>query len=463
MAESGFTANELVVLSDLLSRSALSSAMGVSFNGKRSYWDTFGYPSNLTFDDYYFWYRRGGLAKRIIDLLCKTTWRYAPEILDDENPKSENPFEAAWTTLEKRLQVTARLCRADILQSIGQYAVMLLGTSDGAPLDQPIADGQFRSPDDLLYLQPLSESHATITQIDTDPRNPRYGLPLMYSVQLGASLSATIPRIAHAVPVHFTRILHFAEDTLEDDVLGIPRLEAIINLLTDLLKVTGGGAETYWLNAANKVKVETDPDFKFAAGDMAVLKDKVAEFVHNLSPWLILEGMKAERMGVQIADPSGNYSVLLDQIAGTVGIPRRILTGSELGELASSQDQENFAQGIMSRQMTFAEPQIQRQTVDRLIALGILPPPTNGEYTVKWEHPNEPSDLERAGLALQRAQAAQTYVQGSGEMVLTVGEFRESMGLEPEKPEDPQAEELQQDEEQNPQVQEQFQRGRQAA
>src|SRR5262245_8556616 len=112
--------NELVALvSDLMSRAQLATRMGQAFQGKRDYYDVFGYEKAPTCDVFFSWYRRGGLAKRIIELPCEATWRHAPEILDDESPESENAFESAWTQLNKRLGLISRLKRADILQSIG--------------------------------------------------------------------------------------------------------------------------------------------------------------------------------------------------------------------------------------------------------------------------------------------------------------------------------------------------------
>ena len=462
MAE-GLTTNELVVLSDLMSRMLLSGRLGTRFNGQRDYYANFGYPAGvLTFDEYYAWYRRGGLAKRIIDLPCKATWKQPPVILDDENPKSDNEFEQQWESLNTRLGVIARLCRADILQSIGYYSVMLLGTTDKQDLQMPLNDGQFNRPEDLVYLQPISEANAQVVQVEADPLNARYGQPLLYNISLGQGLQGATQSVTRTIPVHYTRVIHFAEGVLEDDVVGIPRLEAVINLFIDLLKVSGGGAETYWLNAVNKLKIETNEGHAINPAMMPDLQNKLADFIHNLSSELILQGMKGERMGVQVADPTGNYNILMDQIAGTIGIPRRKLTGSERGELASSQDEDNFAQFVMERESTFAEPDMLRKTIDRFIRLGILIEPTNGEYKVEWAHPNEPTDLEYADLALKRAQAASAYVAGSAETIMTIGEMRESMNLDPEKPDDPQAEEVALPEN-NPQVQDQFQQGRQAA
>ena len=67
-------------------------------------------------------------------------------------------------------------------------------------------------------------------------------------------------------------------------------------------------------------------------------------------------------------------------ISAASGIPLRIMTGSERGELASTQDDGNWASRIEERQLHFAEPMILRPLIDRLIELRALPEPSDGEY-----------------------------------------------------------------------------------
>lgn len=466
------TTNQLVAhVSDLLSRAALSARMGQAFNGKRDYNEVFGYHTNPDFNLYWDWYRRGGLAKRIIDLPCDATWRHDPEILDDENPHSENEFEFAWSQLNTRLSLVARLHRADLLQSVGHYSVMLLGTRDGDQLGMPLRDGQFTRPEDLLYVQVLNESHAVISEWEMDGKNERYGLPKMYTVSLGQNAATAATSMTRTVLVHHSRILHFAEGCIEDDVFGTPKLEAVLNLLMDLLKVSGGGAEMYWLNAINGVVASMREGWTFTPDDEKQLTDEMENFAHQLARTILAKGADIQRMGVQTADPTGNYDTLIEQIAGTVGIPKRILTGSERGELASTQDRTNWAESIMTRQSRHAEPTMLRPFIGRLIDLGILPQPTNGKYWVEWKNLLELNDQEKANLALTRAQAAAAFVGPMGDVpaVYAPSEFREDMGKDAVMPAEAQAsiDDMRQNEpplnEQNPQVQDQFAQTKKAA
>jgi hypothetical protein len=111
-------------------------------------------------------------------------------------------------------------------------------------------------------------------------------------------------------------------------------------------------------------------------------------------------------------------------------MPKRILTGSEMGELASSQDRDNWKDQVNGRQTQYAGPYIVRPLVDRLIAYGYLPPPAKGvdEYEVTWPHMQVMTDAEKADGALKWAQTNQTM----GEVVYTNDEIREHwQGFEP--------------------------------
>ena len=57
---------------------------------------------------------------------------------------------------------------------------------------------------------------------------------------------------------------------------------------------------------------------------------------------------------------------------------------SEIGQLASTQDRDNWLSLVIGRRTEFAEPCIIRPFVDRCIEYGVLPA-TKDDYSVKWE------------------------------------------------------------------------------
>src|SRR5678815_446086 len=116
-------------------------------------------------------------------------------------------------------------------------------------------------------------------------------------------------------------------------------------------------------------------------------------------------------------------SAIITQIAGAKAIPKRILTGSEMGELASSQDRDNWKDQVQGRQTGYAGPYIVRPLVDRLVKYGYLPPPKEGPlaYEVRWPHIETLTEKEKVDGAKGWASVNQT----NGEVVFTDAEIRE--------------------------------------
>ena len=104
-------------------------------------------------------------------------------------------------------------------------------------------------------------------------------------------------------------------------------------------------------------------------------------YLHGFQRYLRLQGIDIQELKPQLADPSNHFAVLINMISIATGIPKRILLGSERGELASSQDEKNWADQIDSRRKDHCEPMILRPLIDSLIGVGVLPEP-KGEYVV---------------------------------------------------------------------------------
>jgi hypothetical protein len=130
-----------------------------------------------------------------------------------------------------------------------------------------------------------------------------------------------------------------------------------------------------------------------------------------------------KELTAQVSDPSKHVSVLLDLIAGTTGIPKRILIGSERGELASTQDETAWNSRVDERRRNYAEPMILRPFIDRLITIGVLPQPRDG-YVVEWPPIFTPSEEQQAKVAETKAKALAAYMSAPGaDMILPPSMF----------------------------------------
>ncbi len=203
-------------------------------------------------------------------------------------------------------------------------------------------------------------------------------------------------------------------------------LESVWNLLFDLEKVTGGGAESFFQRAKHTLTVNADKDMQFDPLALAALKDKLEEYEHGITNFIPTRGTEVKLLQSAIAPFGTNADAILKQIAGSKGIPMRILTGSEMGTLASEQDAANFDSQVQDRRTGYAGPKMVRKLVDRLIEYGYLPEPR--QYDIGWPVEENTDELGKADLANKMATVNTTY----GGVVFSGEEIRnKSFDLDP--------------------------------
>lgn len=426
-------------LSLMLQRSGLASLLGKQFGGRRNMYDVLGYNKNPRYDDYYLRYERQDIAGNVIDKPASATWRHAPKVKEDDDESKETAFEAAWGELSKQLEVNQYMDRIDKLAGIGHYAVLLIGARGPGALNKPLKPGSLRGPEDILYLATYSEKRAIINKWDTNPNSARFGKPEEYRIDFAidtSGISGTAFQARQQL-VHHSRVIHVpSEGLLEDDVFGRPRLKRVLNLLDNLEKVAGGSAEMFWQGAYKGLHADLRDNHTIQPEESKKISEEIDEYIHGLRRYIRTSGMDLKSLDSEIADPKGHFEVLMSLLSGATNIPKRILIGSERGELASSQDETNWNAYIKERQERYAEPKILRPFVDKMIALGALPEPGD-PYQVEWRDLFELDDKDRADIALKKAQAIKAYAPfGETNRVVPVSEFREKvLEFEPDHPE----------------------------
>jgi hypothetical protein len=392
------------VFSELVSRSILSQRLGMDqYNGDRDIYQALGYLTEISFEQYMNRYKRQDIAKAIIDRPVSATWQGPLELIES-NEAEETEFEEAWEELNRKLGLKTRLARVDRLSGIGRYGTLLLGLDDTKKLDDFQIPVNMSSPRKLLYVKPFSEKTAKIHSFVANTRDIRYGLPLMYEIEV-SDLASKTSKIAL---VHYSRLIHITDDNLESEIYGAPRMEAVYNRLMDLEKLVGADAEMYWRGARPGFKGKVDPEFTMTQQTKDDLLDQFNEYEHDLRRFLVNEGVDIEALTQQIVDPSSHVDVQIQMISAETGIPKRILTGSERGELSSSEDRGEWLTYVQNRRDEHAEPHILRPFVDRLIELQILPKPED-DYEVQWADLFSMSEKARVEIGKSRANALREY------------------------------------------------------
>lgn len=419
------------------SRLAIAGQLGKQFGGNRDLYQIFGYSRDLTYDQFRARYERDSIAGRVVEAPADATWRHAPILTDDPL----KPFEISdqirainetWLQIEKRVSGRLALHRADQLAGMGRYSLLLIGTRDGRDLRRPAR--QNLSPEDILYMTPYSEKSVEIREYESNPRSERFGKPVMYEITMNGDINTDARISQQKLLVHWSRVIHVAENLLENEIFGEPRLKRVYNLFDDLAKVCGGGAEIFWLIGNRGVSATMDPEANLDSDIQNRMQEEIDNYVNGLSRSLLLQGVDVKPLGADNADPSSIFNMVISLISGATGIPQRILLGSERGELASSQDRANWDDRIRERQQNFAEPVMFRPLMTRLMEYGALPQ-IDG-FNVYWPEHKVASDNERAEVAARMAQAVASLANQRSKIVVP-SEFREKyLGLPPEIPDE---------------------------
>ncbi len=401
----------------LVSRTVLQDKLGKSYypstggNAKRDLYKTLGYILSPEFNDYYARYRRQDIAKRIVDAPANASWRKKPTVTEVD--EKETPFEKAWLKLMRDRRIYHYLSRGDRISGIGRFGIILFGFGDGAALNKPVMPGQGKT---LHYLRPYTENSVNISKWEEDPKKERYGQPLIYSITTNVRGSSVTE--GKAIEAHHSRVIHLAEGLVDDDVLGTPRLEPVLNRLHDIELISGGSSEMFWRGGFPGYAFKLEPDAQVDPQAMADLEDEIQDYLHELQRYIRLQGIDVKSLDVQIADPSNHINMLIGLISAATGIPKRILTGSESGELASSQDERAWADRVEERRKDYCEPVILRAFIDKMIYAGVLPEPSSGEYQVNWPDMIAIGDKDLMEIAAKAMDAFQKWHSTGGDVYM---------------------------------------------
>ena len=421
-----------------LSRGALDQLL----NPERNINFECGYPDIITDEDYRERYNRDGLATRVVDMYPEESWQVQPEVFEDKD-QEETAFELAWKELETEKRIWSYCERIDKLSGIGTFGILLLGINDGRPLEDPIEGINLKTGEaisennkhKLLYMKPFDKTAVSIDKREKDVTSPRFGQPTMYSVMIDAtgqesettsgsskSVTTTSVSITGGIEVHWTRIIHVADNRLVSEVHGVPRMQDVYDRIWDVRKVLSGSGEMFWKGAFPGFAFSINPQMGDVEVDDDAVKDEFRQWSEGLQRYLLLQGMDVTSLAPQVADPNGHINPQLKYIAIAKGVPMRVLTGTEEGRLAGAQDERTWQGRLKKRQNRYLTPFLIRPLIDRLIAIGALPIPVE-EYFVEWPDLTSPSDGDVAETAGKFAEALAKYVSGNVEAIVAPAEF----------------------------------------
>lgn len=408
-------------LSDVRLARARSMAFnpGMGLDAKReSAWCEYGFKEDLTFDDLYKLYRRGGIAHGAVNKLVSNCWKTNPQVIEGEQSDDSREL-TAWEKASNQVfthRFWRSFAKADTRRLVGRWAGILLHIKDSRSWDQPVTKGKA-----LQKITPVWASALTVSSRDNS------GAITMWQYTESLSDGSTAQR-----KIHTDRVLIIGD--MSDDEIGF--LEPGYNACVSLEKVEGGSGESFLKNAARQQNINFDKDIDFnnLASMYGVTVDELQERYNEAAreinrgndTLLITQGAQVTSMVNAVSDPSPTYDVNLKTFSASVDIPSRIIVGNQSGERASTEDQIYFNGRCQSRRgdLSFDVEDM----VDKLIYLQIIKPVA--KFSIVWDELNEQSSSDKLDSANKMSSINQTSL-ASGEQVFTVDEIRVAAGYEP--------------------------------
>ncbi|MFC3169232.1 anti-CBASS protein Acb1 family protein [Paracoccus fontiphilus] len=388
----------------------------------------FGWPDDVRFEDALRMYRRHSIARAGVNKTVLKTWQDFPALWETEkagNTKAETEIAKHF----RRIGLWRALAEADRRAIVGGYAGVILRFADGKAFDQPVGvvPGGLEG---LVEAVPVWCNQLAVADWIDDASSDAYGQPKSFTFN-EAAIGGTAGR---SFTVHPDRVLIWSAD---GTVAPRSDLEPGYNDLLDMEKVKGAGGEGFWKNAKSSPVLEVDKEAKIAemARAMGVPEDEVADAMNDqVEEWqkgfdklLMLQGMQAKTLNVTLPSPEHFHSIPLLSFAASLGIPAKILIGSQTGERASTEDADEWDRTCNARRENIAKPRI-KALADRLVRFRVLP---DRDWFVGWSDLTEASPGEKIDRAVKMASINQTQ---RDEPAFTATEIREQAGFEGKAP-----------------------------
>jgi hypothetical protein len=277
----------------------------------------------------------------------------------------------------------------------------------------------------ILFLRVFPEALAQITELESDIRSSRYGQPKMYQITMydPRTQVGTVGVSAQTHTVHWTRVVHIADNISTNPCFGVPACRPVINPIMDVKKVRGSSAEMYFTGALPGWAFFTNPQLGTEPIDVDTegLKDEFENYRNGLQRMMLLDKLQAQSLAPQVVSPEVQIEAQLDAICIKLDIPKRIFVGSERGELSSAQDSVEWKDRVNGRRNNHVTPNVIVPLVDRFILLGVLPQPKG--YSVDWPESDTSSKADKAQVAFNQSQALQIYVSGNLASIMDITDF----------------------------------------
>ncbi len=326
-------------------------------------------------------WERHPIAQTIVERPPKDTWRKPPKILNENDEEIDPPF-----IKKNELIKTSR--KADRLQRLHGLAIIIIGTRNEFLEEPPTNNPTY------LEVYSVKDLSSEGWEVEKDRSSENYGEPVKWFIE----------EEEETLEIHGNRVLPVAELTLEHDLDSYSALDPNFNALTNISKVLGGNSEAHYQRGLSPLYFNFENELR--ESDELALNHEMKKFRTGLTDYIALADAEVSELSGDPSSIKENIELNLGFISAHTNIPKRILIGSERGELASTQDEANYYGYIDHRRSLIAEEMILRPYLNFLEKnYGF-----EGFSRIEWPSLFELNEVEKSKILMNKASALKNLI-----------------------------------------------------
>ncbi|MHA2068383.1 MAG: anti-CBASS protein Acb1 family protein [Candidatus Thorarchaeota archaeon] len=260
---------------------------------------------------------------------------------------------------------------------------------------------------DLAYLTVYDKRVIEIKEIYEDKRNPKFGLPKIYKIQVDDALNRS-----HSFRVHESRLMKIVPFPFDDNIDGMSIIDANEDKLLVKKTMDWTMGETVWRHIIPFLEVIT-PD------DDEAFQDAVTLFANGIIGKDVFTHVNAPddegwefklHSPKNVLDPEPYYRNTISTLSAGLLVPKVLLEGAGAGTISgSTTNLDSFFSDVTAEQNMIITPFI-RDFFQKMFDLGVMK--RYGwtknfipDYRIVWNPPYELSGEELARQELMEARA----------------------------------------------------------
>lgn len=405
-------------------------------SGKRDVWYEAGYKEQLDFHDHFSAFERT-MGRIGITFIPTRAWMHDPIVKDGDKTNTQFCKDVQRLIDEKKLWDS--LYHLQIFSRVYQYGGLIITAKENGmnkpdmPLQRVVG-----GVDGIVKLVPVMQDRVESYGVEKlqgaeNFNNPRYGLPKYYRYREN-SLSDNEHTNGTQFNLDPSRVYIHSDTATPDNIYGEPVNQAGFNYILGIEKILAAAGEAVWKNAQMTPWITiNDKDSAAQILSNPQIREQFNEAsqraASGIDPQRILVGGDVKTLQTNIADYTKPFMVLLQSYAATIdGVPASALIGHQLGERASSNDDDKVNAIAKSYQCKKVAPMI-KGVFQHLIDLGALTPPQD-KINIEFVDLSEPTAGDKAELAERLAKVNESLAKVQMQPAFTSEEIREAGGYE---------------------------------